>query len=109
MKIEILKKENFNEDVQNQISSLFAQLSPGKKQLSLDQIFRPDNQLTLACCIDDNKIIGIASMCHYQIVSGNKAWIEDVVVDEATRGKGVGRKLMEKLLEVALEKEKAQA
>ena len=78
MQIELLKKENLNEDVQSQISSLFAQLSPGKKQLSLDQIFRPDNQLTLAYCKEDNKIIGIASMCHYQIVSGNKAWIERI-------------------------------
>lgn len=33
-----------------------------------------------------------------------KGWIEDVVVDSNARGKGIGRKLMEKLLEVGKEK-----
>ncbi len=51
------------------------------------------------------KIIGIALMCTYKVISGNKGWIEDVVVDSASRGKGIGRKLINLLVEVGEEKE----
>lgn len=41
----------------------------------------------------------MASMCTYHVISGKKGWIEDVVVDAKSRGHGIGRKLMNKLLE----------
>ncbi|MFM8744529.1 MAG: N-acetyltransferase family protein, partial [Cytophagales bacterium] len=50
------------------------------------------------------EIVGIATMCNYRVISGNKGWIEDVVVDAAARGKGVGLKMVEKLIEIAKEK-----
>ena len=53
----------------------------------------------------NNKIIGIALMCNYKVISGNKGWIEDVVVDSASRGKGIGRKLINLLVEVGEKKE----
>ena len=59
----------------------------------------------MACCKDGQTIVGIALMCHYRVLSGAKGWIEDVVVDETMRGKGIGKKLVEKLLEVAREKQ----
>jgi phosphinothricin acetyltransferase len=63
------------------------------------------NQITVAYCEDNNKIIGIALMCTYKVISGNKGWIEDVVVDSASRGKGIGRKLINLLVEVGEKKE----
>jgi phosphinothricin acetyltransferase len=44
-------------------------------------------------------------MCTYKVISGNKGWIEDVVVDSTSRGKGIGRKLINLLVEVGEEKE----
>lgn len=44
-------------------------------------------------------------MGNYQVISGNKGWIEDVVVDEKVRGRGIGKKLIEKLLSVAKDRE----
>lgn len=103
MKIILLKKEAITPEIQEQISTLFKQLAPNKTQINLQDIFNTKNNIHLACGIENDKIIGIASMCIYTVISGKKGWVEDVVVHENARGKGLGRKLMNKLLEVAKE------
>ena len=105
MKTAILDKNDLNIDIKEQVSELFRQLSPNKTQLDLEQILDDKNQITVAYCEDNNKIIGIALMCTYKVISGNKGWIEDVVVDSASRGKGIGRKLINLLVEVGEKKE----
>lgn len=105
MKTAILTKNDININIREQVSELFRQLSPNKIQLDLEEILNEENQVTVAYCEDDNKIIGIASMCTYKVISGHKGWIEDVVVDSASRGKGIGRKLINLLVEVGKEKE----
>ncbi len=105
MKTAILTKNDLNINIREQVSELFRQLSPNKIQLNLEEILNEENQITFAYCEDDNKIIGIASMCTYRVISGHKGWIEDVVVDSASRGKGIGRKLINLLVEVGKEKE----
>lgn len=101
MTIEILKQSDVDEDFQKQVSELMKQLLPDKRQIELDNILNEKNQITIAYCRENEKIIGIASMCNYVVISGNKGWIEDVVVDTKARGMGIGQKLIEKLLEVA--------
>ena len=46
----------------------------------------------------DGRIIGSLTLAFYRIPTGLKAWIEDVVVDEAGRGRGLGRLLSEAAL-----------
>ena len=41
----------------------------------------------------DGVIVGCLTLVFYRIPTGLKAWIEDVVVDEAARGHGVGEAL----------------
>ena len=41
----------------------------------------------------DGTIIGSLTLAFYRIPTGLKAWIEDVVVDDAARGQGVGEAL----------------
>jgi len=41
----------------------------------------------------DGAIVGSLTLVLYRIPTGLKAWIEDVVVDEAARGHGVGEAL----------------
>ena len=55
---------------------------------------------------DDGKrpLLGMLSLVMFQIPTGWRAWIEDVVVDEAARGKGAGRALVEAAVEIALER-----
>ncbi|MEM8507761.1 MAG: GNAT family N-acetyltransferase [Bacteroidota bacterium] len=70
----------------------------------MTEILDGKNQITFAYCKEKEVIVGIALMCYYNVISGKKAWIEDVVVDTKYRGRGIGRKLMDKLLEVGKEK-----
>ena len=104
MEIDILTKTKLNPNVQKQVSDLFQQLGGNKKQISLTEVLDEKNQITIAYCKDKDEIIGIALMCNYNVISGKKGWIEDVVVNSEYRGKGIGRKLMNKLLEVGKEK-----
>ncbi|CAN5459888.1 MAG: GNAT family N-acetyltransferase [Acidimicrobiia bacterium] len=41
----------------------------------------------------DGEIVGSLTLVTFHIPTGQKAWIEDVVVDEVARGKGVGELL----------------
>lgn len=42
---------------------------------------------------DDGAIVGTLTLCMFRIPTGVRAWIEDVVVDDAARGLGVGKAL----------------
>lgn len=42
---------------------------------------------------DDGTIAGTLTLCTFRIPTGIRAWIEDVVVDDAARGQGVGKAL----------------
>ncbi|MGH9210945.1 MAG: GNAT family N-acetyltransferase [Acidimicrobiales bacterium] len=50
---------------------------------------------------DDGTIVGISTLVTFRIPTGLRAWIEDVVVDEAARGTGVGHTLTQAMLDRA--------
>lgn len=52
---------------------------------------------------DDGRILGSMCLAMFRIPTGLRAWIEDVVVDEAARGRGVGNKLNRRAIEIAAE------
>lgn len=99
MKTAILNKNELNTDIKEQVSELFRQLSPNNIQLDLDELLMEKNPITVTYCMENNKIVGMALMCTYKVLSGYKGWIEDVVVDSSARGKGVGRNLINLLIE----------
>ena len=43
----------------------------------------------------NNPILGMLSLATFEIPTGVRAWVEDVVVDEAARGQGAGLALVE--------------
>jgi len=49
----------------------------------------------------EGRIVGSLSLILYRIPTGLKAWIEDVVVDEAARGHGIGELLNRAALDEA--------
>lgn len=54
----------------------------------------PDSMLLLARDErDGHRIVGALTLVLFRIPTGLRAWIEDVVVDEAVRGRGIGAKL----------------
>jgi len=105
MRIEVLNKSSLTANLQDQACTLFKQLSPNKKQVKLDEILIETNPVTLVGCFIGDEIVGIASMAIYKVISGNKGWIEDVIVDGNYRGMGIGLKLIEKLLSISNEKQ----
>jgi ribosomal protein S18 acetylase RimI-like enzyme len=55
----------------------------------------------IARSVDTGQIIGSLTLALFRIPTGMRAWIEDVVVDEAARGQGVGAALNHAALERA--------
>ncbi|WP_165216593.1 GNAT family N-acetyltransferase [Schaalia sp. ZJ1691] len=63
-------------------------------------VFRPDQP---APGQTDRPILGMLSLATFEIPTGVRAWVEDVVVDEAARGHGAGQALVEAALAQAKE------
>ena len=51
----------------------------------------------------EGQITGSLSLVLFRIPTGMRAWIEDVVVDEAARGQGIGAALTQEALRLARE------
>ncbi len=94
-----LNSANLSPGLQQQATVLFGQLTSTGKAISLKTLLTDNGQLTILCCMDGEALLGMASMATYKVVSGYKGWIEDVVVDKAQRGRGIGRELMKQLLD----------
>jgi ribosomal protein S18 acetylase RimI-like enzyme len=56
---------------------------------------------TLLAARLDGRIAGLLTLAVFPIPTGMRAWIEDVVVDEAARGQGIGRALTTEALALA--------
>ncbi len=104
MKIALLQSSDINSDIEEQLAGLFRQLNSNIKQVDLSQVLDPENPISLVYCREGDKVLGMALMCTYTVVSGKKGWVEDVVVDVAHRGQGIGRRLMEKIVEIGKKK-----
>ena len=47
---------------------------------------------------DDGGIVGVATLAVFPIPTARRAWIEDVIVDEARNGQGIGRQLIDAMV-----------
>jgi len=101
MIIKILKESDIDHKLQLQISELYKQLNADISQRRPSEILEENNRVTVAACTINDQVVGIALLATYIVISGHRGMVEDVVVDTTHRGKGIGRKLMEKLLEEA--------
>ena len=101
MTIQLLTKNEETAALQLQLTELYTQLNAELTQLDLSTVLSDYKTTDVVICMDGNVLTGIAMMAKYKVVSGHKGMIEDVVVSSEYRGKGIGRKLMEKLLEQA--------
>ncbi|MGB3737043.1 MAG: GNAT family N-acetyltransferase [Ilumatobacter sp.] len=98
------------EQVDDELVAAFEMLIPQlsssspapSRELLTDLVDGADTVLFLARL--DGAIIGSLTLAFYRIPTGIKAWIEDVVVDDAARGHGVGRLLNEAALDAARER-----
>lgn len=68
----------------------------------LKNIVKSDN-IHLLAAIDNDEILGSLTLAIYHIPTGKKAIIEDVVVDNDARGRGLASHLMNRGIEIARE------
>ena len=66
----------------------------------LERVLKSEDTLVFVA-EENDEILGTVTLAIYRIPSGIKAWIEDVVVDESARGKGVSVALMKHALDAA--------
>jgi ribosomal protein S18 acetylase RimI-like enzyme len=93
-------------EVDDELVAAFARLTPqlsssspppGHDELS-EIVANPATVLFIAREVNSGEIVGTLTLALFRIPTGLRAWIEDVVVDEGTRGKGVGAALNEAAL-----------
>jgi ribosomal protein S18 acetylase RimI-like enzyme len=95
------------DDVTDEVAAALLQLLP---QLSRSAI-RPDRETiarfaahpanTVLIARDADAIVGTLTLVVFPLLTGVRAWIEDVVVDEAARGSGVGGALTMEAVRIA--------
>jgi ribosomal protein S18 acetylase RimI-like enzyme len=91
------------DEVVETFSRLLPQLSrsaPPLDRAALDRLVGSD-ATTVLIARADGRMVGTLSLVMFPIPTGLRAWIEDVVVDEAARGQGVGEALTTAALRLA--------
>lgn len=86
------------DDLKHLMSELSERVNFTKTELML---VLKDTNCHLYAILDDEHIVGCATLCIFHSPTGTKASIEDVVVLSANRGQHLGKKLMEFVLEQA--------
>jgi len=76
--------------------------SPPPTRALLERIVA-DPATTLFVARDADRIVGMLTLAAFQIPTGVRAWIEDVVVDETARGAGVAGALVQAALDRSAE------
>lgn len=90
--------EEFSEELLEAFSRLIPQLSSSAQALNAQQIkefCEQEGVYLLVFRSEEGKILGMLSLATFNIPTGKRAWIEDVVVDSAARGQGAGQALVE--------------
>ena len=75
--------------------------APPTSREELDEIARSPATVLLVARDDAGTVVGSLTLVVFRIPTAMRAWIEDVVVDEAARGRGVGELLNREALRVA--------
>jgi ribosomal protein S18 acetylase RimI-like enzyme len=95
--MEIKKISRFSERAFEAVSGLLPQLSQDAELLTrqyFKSILACESIHFFICELDKEQIAGMLTIASYKTSSGIKVWIEDVVVDESQRGKGIGKEMM---------------
>lgn len=103
MALEIRRMTTLDAGLEEALARLLPQLSGGLRAPSRGVLGRLLAQpcAALLAALDGERIVGVLTLVWYDVPSGRKGWVEDVVVDAGERGRGVGRLLVEKALELA--------
>ncbi len=103
MSIEIEVVQVVTDEVVQAFGRLLPQLSRSAKPLDAEALRNlaawQGNHLLVARL--DGEIVGALTLAMFPIPTGLRAWIEDVVVDEVARGRGIGAALTREAVRLA--------
>jgi ribosomal protein S18 acetylase RimI-like enzyme len=94
-----------NDEVVAAIVGLLPQLSgsaPTPTPASIGEIVASPATVLLVARDEQGAIVGTLTLAVFRIPSGVRAWIEDVIVDTAARGRGAGEAMTRVALDVAV-------
>ncbi len=102
MQIELA--DRINDELFDALTRLLPQLKISSPRLTRDDLsaLLSSDAVTLLTARDDaGAILGVLTLIVYRVPTGVRARIEDVVVDESARGRGVAVELVQRALEIA--------
>lgn len=97
---------DMNESVYKAFERLMPQLIDKNEFPSYEDLKKVIDSKNVHLCFaydSDNKVIGTITLVFLRIPTGLKAWIEDVIVDNNARGKGVGKAMIWHAIQIARE------
>ena len=103
--VEIEIATEVTDDVVEAFARLVPQLSSSSPPPTADELraIVESQAATVLLARSEGEVVGSMTLVLFTIPTGVRAWIEDVVVDEAARGKGVGAALNLRAIEIARE------
>lgn len=105
MEISIEQLKTFSHDLTEMFNNLLKQLDVNARTLSDEDIREiiegTANRIFVARKAVDNKIVGMITLIVVNDFSAKKGLLEDVVVDKIYQGKGIGTKLINKVINQA--------
>jgi ribosomal protein S18 acetylase RimI-like enzyme len=104
--ISVEAAESVDDGLVAAVAALIPQLSRSSPAPSKEALSRivADPDATLFVARDEERVVGMLTLITFEIPTAVRAWIEDVVVDEAGRGQGVGAALVQAALERSAER-----
>ncbi|MEU4091673.1 GNAT family N-acetyltransferase [Streptomyces sp. NPDC026673] len=103
MSLEVAVVREADEEMVEAFARLLPQLSSSAVPLdhdSLRRLLAADANTVLVARVD-GRVVGTLTLVMFPLPTGLRAWVEDVVVDGAARGYGVGAALTEEALRLA--------
>lgn len=98
--IEVIKPKLITTEIAEAIAKLLPQLSPNAviPDISFLQKIADSENSHLFLALDNNEVLGMLTLVVYDIPTGCKAWVEDVVVDQEARGKRIAKILIDEAI-----------
>ena len=104
MTVEIVEVDEVTPALVEAFERLTPQLSksnPPPDEDALRALVESEASVLLMAVDDDGRYVGTLTLVLFRIPTAQRAWIEDVIVDEAVGGRGIGKALTRAAIERA--------
>ena len=101
--MQVIEVVQYSEEVLDNINSLLPLLSSSARPIQEHELrfIIEHSSVHLLLAKENENYLGTLTLVVFPIITGTRAWIEDVVVSESARGKGVGKTLTSEAINLA--------